>query len=83
MSNLPEEKDFLEWLNHPVTRAYRDMLAAWEQTLKDQWADGRFCHENEHIDNIANAGALAQLRQLRQLSDLDYDQLREALTPDE
>lgn len=56
------EKEFEEWLLHPITREFRRVLGVKRRELRDLWEDGHFTGdkiEETVIRNVSNMG-LAQ-----------------------
>ena len=53
------EKEFNEWLQHPVTLAVRDLLEKKRDTLRRQWEGGSFtdyARDTTVLVNVANMG---------------------------
>jgi hypothetical protein len=61
---------FLEWQNHPVTQAFRELLHREMQGRKDDWADGKFLH-----DKIAEARILGAIDAAKAILDLEQEDL--------
>lgn len=81
---LPTEEMYKEWLAHPVSQSYRQLLHQWRQGLMEQWAAGRFQVDGDPLKiAVANAGALGEAGILEKLSELDYDQFSEGFDDDE
>ncbi len=40
VERLPTEEEYLDWLSHPVTKAFRRLLVEGRQQLMEQWAEG-------------------------------------------
>lgn len=70
---LPSEEEFLDWLSHPVTRQYQAFLKKWQESIKDQWANGTFHGASPVVSFSANAQALGQFSVLGQLQEVDYE----------
>jgi len=64
------EEAFLGWKADPVTRLHYQLLRAWVEALKAQWAEGMFRVEG-------NEKALGQVELLNRLLELDLEQLVE------
>lgn len=78
-NQLPDEKEFLDWLAQPVTQAYREMLKKWQFSLMEQWASGTFQGDLPNLSFSANAGALGEFSILGKLSELDFEKFHEVM----
>ena len=79
MAEQVEEQDYKDWLSLPVTRLYLQLLRAWKESIKDQWAKGNF--EDNTIEGTAqmNASARGSVAILDQLLEMDYEQFNEGI----
>ena len=75
MDRLPTEQEWLDWQDHPATKAQRQVLRQWVDELKDRWASGSFSSPHEHETMILNAKAIGNCEVIEKVIDLDYDQL--------
>ena len=71
----PEEQDFIDWLDHPVTQKFMSFLARRKDDLKEQWASGTFTHVERYAAAIANAKAIGQCEELSRMLELQFDQI--------
>ena len=74
MERLPTEEEYLDWLSHPVTKAFRRLLEEGAKGLMEQWAEGSLQSSDPHETQAASLQALGQLKIYRQLKELDYEQ---------
>lgn len=56
------------------------MLSLWAATVKDQWQAGEFERESEAETIKATRSALAEASVIKRILDMDYEQLKGALT---
>jgi len=54
------DHEFDEWLEHPVTRAVREMLSKKREDIKELLATGHFTHETADKMAIDTAGAVGE-----------------------
>lgn len=73
----PSREEYLEWLRHPVTQAYRQFLRTRLQESKDMWAEGCFTRESVEGTVQLNANALGRAEILARLIDLEWETLVE------
>jgi hypothetical protein len=71
----PEEQDFIDWLDHPVTLKFMAFLARRKEDLKEQWASGAFTHVERYAAAIANAKAIGQCEEISRILELEHGQL--------
>lgn len=76
MSDLTKE-EFSEWLDHPVTKQYQQILLSLRKDLLEQWAAGNFTGSSAEETVQLNAKALGRIHQLEELMELEYDDIRE------
>jgi hypothetical protein len=67
--NIPEE-EWKDWLQHPVTRAFRHFLRTEQEDIKGDWASGLFTGET--LEQLAqlNSEAIGRHRQLEDIIEL-------------
>ena len=75
----PKEEEYRDWLSHPVTQEFRELLRNWREDLKAQWEQGNFVGTSWEVTALANAEALGQVNMLKKLLELDAQQLEEGL----
>ena len=81
-AGLPTEEEWKEWREHPVTRAFSQMVLRWREELRDQIEDGvtemRACPtlEEKVLLLVEMGGNVAVLRQI---IDLDYGRFVSAM----
>lgn len=83
MKVIPTKEMYDDWLQHPITQLYRQLLEEWQRAIKEQWAAGAFQKEQPLETAVANAQALGELRQLKELSELDYEEFSKSFDDDE
>lgn len=69
------DREFLEWADHPVTRALRKALEKKRDTIRRQWEGGSFTdyeREGTVITNVANMGTC---RGYEWVQELDFETL--------
>ena len=71
---LPVEQEYLDWRDHPVTKAFLRMLEEYREDLKDQWEQGLMQAADPLETAIANASAIAKTRFIKEILELDYDE---------
>jgi len=69
------DQEFSEWLDHPVTKAYRSMLKKWKEELKEEWASGSFTDMSQFGTAILNAKAIGQCELLDRLHDTEVNDI--------
>lgn len=67
------EKEFNEWLDHPVTRAVKEMYADKANELKDAWAAWNFVNSSAEAYAIQNAGEVGRCNTYLKFSTLSYE----------
>ena len=81
---LPTKEMYEDWVSHPVSQHYRQLLVEWRKALMEQWEAGAFQVDGDPLKiAIANAGALSECRLLGKLAELDYDQFSTGFDDDE
>lgn len=69
------KEEWSEWLQHPVTVAYRKGLIAMKGAIQNDWAAGVYTAESSEGTAQRNAVALGQFRLLEDLLSLDEESL--------
>lgn len=80
---MMSEEEFLEWLDHPGTRAFKAFLEQWRLGLMEQWEDRKFQGSTAHESVVANAEALGELGAINLIRQLDYSEYKETMSEDE
>lgn len=75
MSAFPRKAEFLEWLEHPVTKVVRDMLEAERDIIRKQWESGAFGDYTQEGTVITNMSNVGYCRGLALVAELDYTAL--------
>lgn len=63
-----------------MTKAVLEVLHRWQDSIKDQWTEGRFQLSDPLECLQANAQAIGEFRQLKRILELDAEQIEEVLT---
>lgn len=63
------QQQVLEWLQHPVTKMFRDHLKVVREDLKESWASGAFSEDTEFKNAVKQAWAVGQCKLLDELLD--------------
>lgn len=69
------DKEFGEWLEHPVTKALRDFCKKRRQVMKDEWENTsptEYLKETFVNGNVANLG---YAKAMREIQELEFSQL--------
>lgn len=69
------KEEWNEWLQHPVTVAFREHLASLKERIKEDWAAGFFTDESSEGTAQKNAVALGQHQLLEDLLLTDEENL--------
>ncbi len=69
------EKEFSEWLEHPVTAAVREVLQAKREALRQQWEGGSFTDYEKDAAILVNVGNLGTCKGYAFVTDLTFEQL--------
>lgn len=72
-------EDLDSWKANLVTVQFYQLLRAFREDLKEQWAQGAFSNEEAAITQVASAGAIHQIRFVEQLLELTVEQFNEGL----
>lgn len=72
---LPEQSEFLGWLDDPVTQAVFELMRRGVAARKEQWALGEFEDVQRHGAAVKGARALGNCEAFQSILDLDYEQL--------
>ena len=67
-----DEKLFNEWLEHPVTKAVRDLLQAKREELRQQWEGGSFSDYSVETTVLVNVGNLGTCKGYAFVAELDF-----------
>lgn len=69
------DKEFLEWLEHPVTQAVREYCKLRRTAIKNEWENAsptEYLQETYVAGHIADVGSL---KAFREIQELEFDQL--------
>tara|TARA_R110000868_G_scaffold100928_1_gene277827 strand:+ start:543 stop:785 length:243 start_codon:yes stop_codon:yes gene_type:complete len=69
------EKEFREWLEHPVTRDVKKFLASRRETLRQDWEGGSFTDYTSEGVALTNVGNIGLCRGYAAVMDLTYEEL--------
>lgn len=72
---LPEENEFNEWLQHPVTQYVRALLDQKRDTLRKQWEGGSFTDYTKEATVLVNVANMGTCRGYAYVAELDYTDL--------
>lgn len=70
-----DEKDFADWLQHPVTKVVREVLQKKREELRQQWEGGSFTDYKLETTALVNVGNLGTCKGYAFVAELDYEQL--------
>ena len=73
MSRAVTEKEFKEWLEHPVTIAIKKVLEAKRDLLRRQWESGHFTDYDMSSMALVNVGNIGTCRGYAFVQELDYE----------
>ena len=73
MSRAIVEEEFNEWLQHPVTKALREVLEAKREELRQQWEGGAFGDYTKEATILVNVGNVGFCRGLAFASEMTYE----------
>lgn len=69
------ERDFTEWLQHPVTAALKEALERKREDLRQDWEGGSFTDYTKEGTALVNVGNIGTCRGLAWVQELDYETL--------
>ena len=72
-----EEKDFKEWLQHPVTIKLRRFARERRDEIKNQWEHGDISDWVKDIHVLLNAAAIGECKSLAWIEELEWEDLEE------
>lgn len=85
-SNTPEEREFADWMLHPVTKRLLVAAERRRENLKEQWASGSFTDVHRYGTAIVNAKAIGRVQELDWIVQLEfvdlYEELESGLRPE-
>ena len=76
------KEEFLGWMEHPVTQAFRKMLERLREEERDKWEDGLLTAESKDGTLQLNAEAIGRCRTLATLLGWDGDDYQQELEED-
>lgn len=68
------EQEFNDWLQHPVTKAVKELLEAKREELRQQWEGGAFTDWDASTMALTNVGNIGTCRGYAFVMDLNYEQ---------
>lgn len=68
------EEEFLDWKQHPVTKAVMELLAAKREQMRQDWEGGSFTDYDKGAMALVNVGNIGTCRGYAFVQDLDYEQ---------
>ena len=68
-----EQKEFDEWLTHPVTVAVKALYGERREILKECWANGEFSYATNEATALRNAEKIGEVTAYRHISELSYE----------
>ena len=68
-----EEEEFKGWLQHPVTKALRTMMAQRRAKLRAQWEGGSLTHQDYIAAAMNNANAIGKCEAYAEVQELEYE----------
>lgn len=72
---MVSEEEFLGWLEHPITKALRQMMRNRINLEKERWASGAFTDQSQFGTAILNAKAIGGCEVCELVAGLDYETL--------
>lgn len=72
-------EDLQEWLQHPVSRALRNLLRSRQSELSERWCRGQYLSENPHVTQLCNAKAQGAFEVYADLLTMTEEDLNEAM----
>jgi len=68
------EPEFLDWMQHPVTRALMQILYAKRAEMKERWESGAFTDYEKEATVLVNVGNLGTCKGYAFVTDFTYEQ---------
>lgn len=75
------KEELVEWLQHPVTKAFKEHLTSIREDLKELWARGSLSEDTEFKTAVKQAWAIGQCDLLERL--LDVEALESAINQEQ
>ena len=72
LSEMPSEKEWSEWLQHPCTKRLRFWADQTRLDLMEQWAEGNFSAAFDMEMAVKNAGATGACSVYLDVRELDF-----------
>ena len=67
-----EEKEWKEWLVHPVTQRFREFLQELVAGTQAEWVNGTFTKDTCEATAMLNAEALGRVGAVLAIAEFDY-----------
>ena len=77
---VPTETEYQEWLQHPVTQAFRLFLLQYQDSLRHQWIVGQCLEDTCEKTALLNAKAAGSYIAIQDLIELDYQNFEETIS---
>lgn len=74
-----QKVEYEDWLTHPVTKEFFQLLKAKREDIKERWAMGAFTDETLDGTKQLNAEAIGWVYMLDQILEMNYEGLVEEL----
>jgi len=71
----PTEKEFDEWMAHPVTAYVREYFHKLRENMRQQWEGGSFTDYSRETTALVNVGNVGTCKGYAAFTELDYDDL--------
>ncbi len=71
-NGFPSKHEFDEWLEHPVTKTFREALELERDRLRRQWESGAFGDYTEEATVLTNMTNVGYCRGLAEASEMSY-----------
>ena len=70
-----DERDFNDWLQHPITKVVREVLQKKREELRQAWEGGSFTDYAVETTALVNVGNLGTCKGYAFVAELDFEQL--------
>ena len=68
------EQEFLDWIQHPVTKTLLTILEAKREDLRQRWESGAFTDYEKEATVLVNVGNLGTCKGYAFVTDFTYEQ---------
>ena len=80
VGKLLSEQEWEDWQAHPGTQVLHQVLLAWKEQVKEQWAAGSFTDMSQFGTAILNAKAIGAVQLIDQVIGLEYERIMGEVT---